>query len=90
MAEKKSFADRSILKPLPARCCGRCAHGREVKDAARLTTMVECRASPPVVLLLGTPQGVLQRSVWPVLAPEEVGCDQFKLAQNPKSAQDSN
>jgi hypothetical protein len=91
MGEKTKFADVGIraVAPLPSRCCGRCAHGRTITDSANLTKMIECRCGPPAVLLVGTPKGVIKRSEWPVLAPEEVGCDAFELAPNSKTVQDS-
>lgn len=81
---KKSVVDtllgRRASDELPAKCCGRCAHGREVKDPASLQTLVMCKAGPASVTMIplesNGQRGFMAKSGWPVLQQTE-DCDAF-------------
>ena len=80
MANKTNFSDIKEVEPtisiLPPHCCGRCAHGRELRDAAqagRLMIMCKARAPTPVVMMNRGQMMVLAQ--YPALDPASEGCD---------------
>ncbi len=76
---------------LPEVCCGRCAHGTEVRIANGLQSLVQCRALPPVPVLrldlpAGPDGGAMIHSMWPV-NPPVVWCGMFMPRQMPSAPQ---
>jgi hypothetical protein len=63
--------------PLPERCCGRCGHGVEVRIPPNLAIMVQCRALPPIPVLMPAPNGqAMVQSTWPI-NPPSLCCGMF-------------
>jgi len=76
VGQPKSISETE-LTALPAKCCGRCDHGRPYFEQSVMKRMVICKAGPPSVLAIPTPQGLGIQSKWPVL--EEISeCDAFE------------
>ena len=90
MAEKTRFSDlmdQPAPKALPEKCCGHCTHARAVKDLAQVgRAMFQCRAFPPIPILVVRNGQPMVQSMWPVLDSAEE-CDAFALpmAQNAAS-----
>lgn len=68
--------------PLPDRCCGRCAHGREQTDPGTLTTKIICRGGPPTAILIQIRQrdGSVSMGVqahFPPMGRDDPGCGFF-------------
>jgi hypothetical protein len=61
---------------LPDKCCAHCTHGRPYFEKSVLKQMVTCKAGPPSVIAIPTPQGLGIQSKWPVMN-EEGECDAF-------------
>jgi hypothetical protein len=53
---EKSIA-QTVLSGLPTICCAHCAHGLPYLEQSNLKTMVVCKAVPPSVIVIKTPEG---------------------------------
>lgn len=86
MAEKTNFVhgiDQSTnddTRPLPEKCCGRCAHARKQIDKGMLKPAYVCKAGPPtpVIIQVQTRAGVQvgQQGRYPVMDARDE-CDTF-------------
>jgi hypothetical protein len=78
VADKTRFNSQSESAPaeLPAKCCGRCVHGRAIKDQVQLKSMIECYFGPPSAQLVQVQGGMIIKALRPVLSPIS-DCDQF-------------
>ena len=80
MADKTQFSDLVANEDrvtLPEKCCAHCQHGRKLTDAAQLgRTMFQCRALPPVPVLMMSKNGPVVQSMCPTLDPA-FDCDTF-------------
>lgn len=89
MVEKSKFSDLiQDQVELPARCCGRCSHGKPVTDAGQLgRRMMLCKAGPPTPVVMIRNNQPMVVSQWPPLDVADPGCDAFERReeQNPSS-----
>ena len=80
MAEKTNFSDLVANEDqvtLPEKCCGRCDHGRKMVDQGQLgRIMFQCRALPPVPLLVMKGGQAMVQATWPVMDAQS-DCDVF-------------
>jgi hypothetical protein len=68
----------TALSGLPDKCCMNCAHGRPYFEQAVLKQMVICKAGPPNICVVPTPQGPGFQAKWPSLDPHQE-CDTFAV-----------